>query len=129
MATTNHNLGKEQQAAQIQAMPLSEWRAVAANHVLLFEQKGEVANDWEEEETTHWEQLQQMPLEELRALKGNAIALSPTLEEKIHLTGLTATVIQQLETQKEKATLEQILTYCQRLHIPIQQFVPELFGY
>ena len=40
---------------------------------------------------------------------------------------LNQVINNEYETKKEKATLEQILTYCNTLHIPYKQILPELF--
>ena len=113
-------------------MPLKQWKNIAKNSVVLFQNKGEIqpeAEEVEAEKEAEAAKWQSLSLRELRNLhKQSSILISPTLAEKASITGLPQEVIQKLETQKEKATLEEIITYCNRLHIPFQQFVPELFA-
>ncbi|MCP4353326.1 MAG: hypothetical protein GY795_48365 [Desulfobacterales bacterium] len=47
------------------------------------------------------------------------------LQHKVRLTGLERDIILLIETRKEKATLEQILIYCNTLHIPYNQMLPD----
>jgi cellulose biosynthesis protein BcsQ len=69
-----------------------------------------------------------MALKELRALKPkHRLVVTPSRAEKVKITGLSEDTIEKLETRKEKATLEEIIIYCNKLHISFQQFLPELF--
>lgn len=45
---------------------------------------------------------------------------------KARITGLDKNTILLIESKKEKATLEQIMTYCRKLQIPFQQLIPEV---
>ena len=75
--------------------------------------------------------IQNLQLEELKELETNSHLLEKTnevdLQHKVKLTGLKRDIILLIETKKEKATLEQILTYCNTLHVPYNQILPELF--
>jgi len=75
--------------------------------------------------------IQKLQLKELKELETNSHLLEKIneadLRHKVKLTGLDKQIILLIETKKEKATLEQILTYCNRLHIPYNQILPELF--
>lgn len=119
----------EKEADKIQKMPLNQWRKTIANQpVVLFQNKGEIiaeVEEIEEEKEQEAINLQKLSLRELRNLHKQAL---PNLQEKVVITGLSQEVIQKLETQKEKATLEEIITYCSRLRIPFQEFLPELFA-
>lgn len=72
-----------------------------------------------------------MQLKELKELETNSHLLEKIneadLQHKVKLTGLERDIILLIETKKEKATLEQILIYCNTLHIPYKQILPELF--
>ena len=50
-----------------------------------------------------------------------------TIQEKVKLTGLSKEEIIKIETNKQKATLEQIIEYCKGLKIKYEEFLPELF--
>lgn len=50
------------------------------------------------------------------------------IAEKTAKTGLSKKVIERLEKNKRKATLEEIIAYCQGLKISFREFLPELFG-
>ncbi|MEM6317622.1 MAG: helix-turn-helix transcriptional regulator [Bacteroidota bacterium] len=92
----------------------------------------------EEEPEPEWvDTIQSMSVAELKEVfkNGNSITVgellaeddSPILKEKVHKTGLSQVVIQQIETNKYKATLEEIIAYCKGLKISYQDFLPELF--
>lgn len=82
--------------------------------------------------------LQSMSVAELNALyeKSTPINLAevapktapPKLKEKVAKTGLSKKVIKKIETNKYKATLEEIIAYCKGLKINFKDFLPELFG-
>jgi len=77
------------------------------------------------------EYIQNMQLAELRILEKNSQLLEQIneidLQHKVNLTGLRKEIVILIETKKEKATLEQIIKYCNRLHIPYERLLPELF--
>ena len=57
--------------------------------------------------------LQEMSLNELRNLQAEKTGvLKTSLSEKAAITGLSQDTIAIIETRKEKATLEDILSYC-----------------
>ena len=73
--------------------------------------------------------LQSMSVNELKNLSSITINIDElSIEQKILLTGLDKWKIIRIETQKENATLKEILTYCEKLQIPYQSFIPELFS-
>jgi len=47
--------------------------------------------------------------------------------EKQKITGLDEITINKIETNKFSATLQDIITYCQKLKIPYTDFIPELY--
>ncbi len=75
--------------------------------------------------------IQQLQLSELREIEKNALLLKEinqnTIKHKAKLTGLDEKIVLLIETRKEKATLEQLMVYCNKLHIPYQKFFPEFF--
>ncbi|MEM1122285.1 MAG: helix-turn-helix transcriptional regulator [Bacteroidota bacterium] len=92
-----------------------------------------------EEPEPEWvDTLQSMSIAELKEVfkGGKSITVeqilaendSPKLKEKVDKTGLSSTTIQQIETNKYKATLEDIMAYCKGLKISFKDFLPELFG-
>jgi len=70
--------------------------------------------------------LQNMAIQKLKTIAGKALYEIP-LVEKVAKTGLSESSIQKIETNKNKATLEEIIAYCQGLEIRIRDFLPELF--
>ena len=67
--------------------------------------------------------LQNMSLKEVKALFKNSKAIA----EKTAKTGLSEKAIKRVEENRKKATLEEIIAYCQGLKISFQDFIPELF--
>ncbi len=49
-------------------------------------------------------------------------------KQKAAKTGLSKKVIKKIETNKQKATLEEIMAYCKGLQISFKDFLPELFS-
>jgi hypothetical protein len=130
--TNNSDAYWEKKSEAIRNMSLKELRAMSKKSVVLFKNKGDIVPCADEsetpEQTTLAEKIQNISLNELRSLKKtHRLVVTPTQEEKIKITGLSAETIEILETRKEKATLEEIMIYCNRLHISFQQFLPELF--
>jgi len=50
-----------------------------------------------------------------------------TIKHKSKITGLDERIIILIETKKEKATLEQLMIYCKKLHLPFKNIIPEFF--
>ncbi len=75
--------------------------------------------------------IQSLQISELREIEKNSELLKKisksTMKHKSKITGLDERIILIIETKKEKATLEQLMIYCDRLHIPYQKMVPEFF--
>jgi hypothetical protein len=122
----NQEISLEKEAAKIQKMSLKQWRETIDKPVVLFQNNGEIiaAHEPTDEKEGEAASLQKLSLKALRHLHQQAL---PNLAEKMMLTGLSKEVIEKLETQKQKATLEEIIIYCSRLHIPFRDFLPELF--
>lgn len=75
------------------------------------------------------EQVMESTLKDLRILvdKSEFAKQELSIEEKVKLTGLSEEDILRVETEKHKATLEQIIDYCSGLQIKFEEFLPELF--
>jgi hypothetical protein len=130
--TINSDIYWEKQSEAILKMSLKELRMMSKKATVLFENKGDILPCADAGETPEQaamsDRIQKMPLQELRALKGtHRLVVTPSRAEKIKITGLSAETIEKLETRKEKATLEEIMIYCNRLNISFQHFLPELF--
>ncbi len=50
-----------------------------------------------------------------------------SLEEKMKHTGLPVERVQQIERDKNQATLAELIQYCRGLNIAFKDFIPELF--
>ncbi len=120
----------------IQAMPLTQWKAVAQEGVLLVDNNGANNTIYNRAITDEIDvnmesvslRLQEMPLNELRNLQVEKTQIpKASLSEKSAITGLSQDTIAIIETRKEKATLEDILRYCTKLNISFKEFLPELF--
>lgn len=63
-------------------------------------------------------------------LNNNQQEISPkkVLKAKAAKTGLSKKAIKKIETNKQKATLEEIIAYCKGLQINFKDFLPELFS-
>ena len=123
----NQEILLEKEAAKIQEMPLKQWRKSIDKPDVLFQNRGEIVviDELTDEKEQEAASLQKLSLKAFRHLHKQAL---PNLTEKMVLTGLSKEAIEKLETQKEKATLEEIMIYCSRLHIPFKDFLPELFA-
>ncbi len=75
--------------------------------------------------------IQTLQLSEIREIEKNSQLLKnidkQAIKHKSKITGLDEKIIILIETRKEKATLEQLLIYCNKLHIPFQKIAPEFF--
>jgi len=116
----------------LQSMSVNELQEISNNSTFLFENKDELEL-YDNEIIDHkidvmTDFLRNMSLKELRNLSTKT--LNPdnlSIEQKILITGLDKWKIIRIETQKENATLKDILTYCDKLKIPYMSFMPELF--
>lgn len=75
--------------------------------------------------------IQSMQLSELKEIESNSQMINKisqsTIKHKSKITGLDERIIILIETKHEKATLEQLMTYCKKLHVPYQKIMPEFF--
>lgn len=75
------------------------------------------------------EEIQNLQITELRNFVNTAKQNEEkyTIQDKIIQTGLNENTILLIETNKYKATLEQLMSYCKDLKISYKSFLPELF--
>jgi len=118
----------------IQSLSLNELKKMNEKNQILFQNNGEIKPEAELENSNliaFDEYVQKMQLSELKKMFQNKPAnkqIDETeISEKSKITGLDKNVILIIETKKEKATLEQIMIYCKKLHIPYQKLIPEIF--
>jgi hypothetical protein len=117
----------EKEAAALQQLSVRQLKKVTQKSVFVFENKGNFRADLPDEteemscETT---QIEQLSLRQLRRLSPKR---SLSLADKVRMTGLSSEAVLRVETQKLKASLEEIMIYCTQLRIPFKAFLPELF--
>ena len=118
----------------ILSLPLKDLKEINKKSEFLFQNKGDIVPEPEFEHPNFIafdEYIQKLQLTELKILFENKLSViqldEEAIAEKLTITGLDRSVILIVETKKEKATLEQIMTYCKQLHIPYQQLIPEFF--
>ncbi|MBI4645124.1 MAG: hypothetical protein HY738_00670 [Bacteroidia bacterium] len=119
----------------IQSLSLKELKELNKSNKFLFQNSGDIIPENEIENLNLIaidEQIQKLQLNELKKIfETNKTAYKIdeiSIIEKAKITGLDKNVIMLIETKKEKATIEQIMVYCSKLHIPYQRLVPEFFS-
>ncbi|MEZ4888104.1 MAG: helix-turn-helix transcriptional regulator [Chitinophagales bacterium] len=128
--TNLHFQSTEEQDDFLQNLSVKELKNLSKQSKYLFKNEGvEVGNESLGNELMD-DSLMNMSLSQLRHLRKNAA----TSKEDKHLiavksktTGLSKAVIQQIESNKGLASLNDIMTYCQKLNISYKEFLPELF--
>ncbi len=114
----------------ILSMDISQLREMEKNSLFVLKtEKSLVVETNEYAEIDEY--IQNLQLSELKEIERNGLILDKINEQSIlhksKLTGLDKNTIILIETRKEKATLEQLITYCSKLHIPFQKLAPELY--
>lgn len=124
----------EEQDDFIQSLDIARLHEVERNSEVLFQNDMSLQVDKNSEDLKYDntdKYIQNLQLKELKELETNSHLLEKIneadLRHKVKLTGLERDIILLIETKKEKATLEQIMIYCNKLHIPYNQILPELF--
>jgi len=124
---------------KIHSMSVAELKAMAKN-ARFVTTIGEIGEQAEEEPDPEWvDLLQSMSATQLRAFHENGTFINMTdkqqkmldkelRKQKAAKTGLSKKVIKKIETNKQKATLEEIIAYCTGLQISYKDFLPELFS-
>jgi len=116
----------------IQSMDIKQLKQFEKESKYLF--SNELPQILEEDEQTYLEidnYIQSLQISELKEIENNSEfikKLSQTsVKHKSKITGLDERIIILIETKKEKATIEQLMIYCNKLNIPYQKIVPEFF--
>lgn len=116
----------------IQSLDISQLRQLENTSKFLF--SADLSSNIDTDEQLYLEiddYIQSLQLSELREIEKNSQLLKTinrtAIKHKSKITGLDEKIILLIETKKEKATLEQLMIYCNKLHIPFQQIAPEFF--
>jgi len=124
----------EERDDYIQSLDVARLREVERNSEFLLQNEMSLQTDRNSEDLKYDNTdmyIQNLQLRELKELEANSHLLEKIneadLRHKARLTGLERDIILLIETRKEKATLEQILIYCNTLHIPYNRILPEIF--
>lgn len=124
---------------KIHAMSVAELKEMFANGTPIPIERN-IAELQEEEPEPEWvDLLHAMSATQLKAFHKDGTFVNMTdkqqkmldkelRKQKAAKTGLSKKVIKKIETNKEKATLEEIMAYCKGLQISFKDFLPELFS-
>ena len=133
MKTKNYNLNE--MIDGLQSMSVSELKDIEKNSVIVFQNNGEYPesdsfkNDYAERMEDFTDTIYNMTLSEIKNIPTTPLMVENlSLDQKVLITGLEKWVIIRLETQKESAALKEIITYCEKLKIPFNRFLPEIFS-
>ena len=134
MKTDINTKSINEQDDYFQSLSVKELKKIRKGNKYLFHNDEEISSEPEIESidlSAIDVLIQQMQLNELKKLTDDQKTFSrlddSAINEKAKVTGLDRNTILLIETKKEKATLEQIMIYCQKLRIPFQQFTSEFF--
>lgn len=115
----------------IQSLDINQLRQLEKSSTFLFSNE---PSDFPEVEQSYLEiddYIQSLQLSELKEIESNSQMINKisqsTIKHKSKITGLDERIIILIETKHEKATLEQLLIYCNKLHVPYQKIMPEFF--
>ena len=133
METKNNNLSE--MIDGLQSMSVSELKDIEKNSVFVFQNNGEYPesdsfkDDYIERMEDFTDAIYNMTLSEIKNIPTTPLIVENlSLDQKVMITGLEKWVIIRLETQKENAALKEIITYCEKLKIPFNRFLPEIFS-
>jgi len=133
MKTKNYTI--DQMIENFQSMSATELKQIEKNSEFIFQNKGEypetdlMLDDFDNKMDTLSDFILNMSLSEIKSIPTIPINVDElTIEQKVFLTGLEKWIIIRLETQKENATLKEIITYCEKLKSPFYKFIPELYN-
>ena len=117
----------EEQDSYLQNIPLKDLKDMEEN--LKFVSITQVDVNEEQAVNELDEQVMKITLKDLKVIveEGLLEERELTIQEKVKLTGLSKEEIIKIETNKQKATLEQIIEYCKGLKIKYEEFLPDLF--
>ena len=118
----------EQQDDYIQSLSIDELKMSFVGKLVFTEKANEniaIADEYLEED----EKIQNLQINELKNFVKSAKQKEEkdTIQYKITQTGLNENTILLIETNKYRATLEQLISYCKGLRISYKDFLPELF--
>ncbi len=116
----------------IQSLNINELQQIEKDSLLLFSNNIIENNDIDQQDYSEIDNyIQSLQISELREIENNCELMNKinksAIKHKAKITGLDELVILIIETKKEKATLEQLMIYCNKLHIPYQKIIPEFF--
>ncbi len=133
MKIKNYNLNET--IDSLQSMSVSELKDIEKNSVIVLQNNEEYpesdafTDDYIERMEDFTDVIYNMTLSEIKNLPTSPIIIKHlSLDQKVLITGLEKWVIIRLETQKENAALKEIITYCEKLKIPFNRFLPEIFS-
>lgn len=119
----------------LQSMSVSELKQVEKYSEVVFQNDGEYpendafTDDYIERMEDFTDVIYNMTLSEIKNIPASSLIVENlSLDQKVLITGLEKWVIIRLETQKENAALKEIITYCEKLKIPFNRFLPEIFS-
>jgi len=133
MKTNNLNIETiEEFDDYIQSLDINQLKQIEKDSFFLFSNEQFDNNLLEEQDYLEIDNyIRSLQISELREIEKNSEILNKinksTIKHKSKITGLYERIILLIETKREKATLEQLMIYCNKLHIPFQKIVPEFF--
>lgn len=126
MKTNNFtNKTSAQQDDYIQSLSIDELKSsFVGKSVFIGNENITMADEYVETDV----EIQNLQINELRNFVNNAGQPEQkyTIQYKITHTGLDENTILLIETNKYRATLEQLISYCKGLKINYEEFLPEL---
>lgn len=135
MKTNNLNIESiEEFDDYIQSLDTNQLKQIEKDSIFLFSNQQLDDNLVDEQDYLEIDNyIQSLQISELREIEKNSEILNKifksTIKHKSKITGLDERIILLIETKKEKATIEQLMIYCNKLHIPYQKIVPEFFNH
>ncbi len=118
----------------IQSLDINQLKQIETDSIFLFSNEQFENNFVDHQDYLEIDNyIQSLEISELREMEKNSEILNDinksSIKHKSKITGLDERIILIIETKKEKATLEQLMIYCNKLHIPYQKIVPEFFNH
>jgi hypothetical protein len=115
----------------IQSLDIDQLRQLEKNSTFLFTNELSICPEDDQFYSEIDDYIQSLQLSELKEIESNSQMINKisqsTIKHKSKITGLDERIIILIETKHEKATLEQLMTYCKKLHVPYQKIMPEFF--
>lgn len=115
----------------IQSLDIDQLRQLEKNSTFLFTNEPSLFPEDDQFYSEIDDYIQSLQLSELKEIESNSQMINKisqsTIKHKSRITGLDERIIILIETKHEKATLEQLMTYCKKLNVPYQKIMPEFF--